>query len=84
MKKFNVAIIAVTTLLTLNSAMAVDVISDNSGKTKIGVVSASGAYSLDGLTNKLADKAEDQGATSMKIISAGGDNKMNGVAEIYQ
>ncbi|MBP2200011.1 MULTISPECIES: DUF1471 domain-containing protein [Pantoea] len=84
MKTLIASAFALTTLFAVNSAFAVDVINDTAGKQKVGVVSASGAYSLDGLTNKLADKAEAQGATSMKIIAAGGENKLYGVAEIYK
>ncbi len=34
MKKLNAAIIAVTTLLTLNSALAIDMVSNDNGKIK--------------------------------------------------
>ncbi|KQN55446.1 DUF1471 domain-containing protein (plasmid) [Erwinia sp. E602] len=84
MKKYSVAIMALTALFSLNTAFAVELVNDAAGKTKIGVVSASGAYSLDNLTRKLAVKAEREGAGSMKIIAAGGENKMQGVAEIYK
>ncbi|ADU72799.1 DUF1471 domain-containing protein [Pantoea sp. At-9b] len=84
MKTLIASALVLTSLLAVNSAFAVDVIHDTAGKQKVGVVSASGAYSLDGLTNKLADKAEAEGATSMKIIAAGGENKLYGVAEIYK
>ena len=84
MKKYSVAIIALTALFSLNTAFAVELVNDATGKTKIGVVSVSGAYSLDNLTHKLAVKAEKEGASSMKIIAAGGENKMQGVAEIYK
>ena len=84
MKKYSVAIIALTALLSLNTAFAVELVNDATGKTKIGVVSASGAYSLDNLTHKLSVKAEKEGASSMRIIAAGGENKMQGVAEIYK
>jgi len=50
----------------------------------LGTVSVSGASSLDSLQAKLQEKAEQAGATSIRIISAGGENKMFGVAEIYR
>lgn len=50
---------------------------------KIGTVSVSGASDLDSLQHQLQKKAEKAGAKSIRIISAGGDNKMYGVAEIY-
>lgn len=84
MKTLIASTLALTGFFAVNSAFAIDVTNDTTGKQQIGVVSASGAYSLDGLTNKLADKAEAEGATSMKIIAAGGENKLYGVAEIYK
>jgi ABC-type phosphate transport system substrate-binding protein len=50
---------------------------------KMGTVSVSGATNLDNLQAKLQEKAEQAGAKSIRIISAGGDNKLFGVAEIY-
>ncbi|VXD02986.1 MULTISPECIES: multiple stress resistance protein BhsA [unclassified Serratia (in: enterobacteria)] len=50
---------------------------------KIGVVSASGASSLSALEAELASKAEATGANSYRIISAGGQNKLYGTAEIF-
>ena len=54
------------------------------GKEKIGVVSVSNAYTLDDLSNALSRKADEQGATSFKILSTTGDNRLHGVAEIYK
>ncbi|EPF12868.1 MULTISPECIES: DUF1471 domain-containing protein [Cedecea] len=53
------------------------------GSQKLGTVSASGASNLDSLQHQLQQKAEQAGAKSIRIISAGGDNKLYGVAEIY-
>lgn len=50
---------------------------------KIGTVSVSGASNLDTLQAKLQEKAQQSGAKSIRIISAGGDNKLYGVAEMY-
>ncbi|ORM71774.1 YdgH/BhsA/McbA-like domain containing protein [Pantoea rwandensis] len=84
MKKFAASIIVLSGFFAINSAFAVDVIHDTTGKQKMGVVSASGAYSLDSLTDKLSAEAKAEGATSIKIVAAGGENKMYGVAEIYK
>ncbi|MDE1189050.1 MAG: DUF1471 domain-containing protein [Pantoea sp.] len=84
MKILTVSVIALASLLTATSAFAAEISSDISGKQKFGVVSAEGAYSLDGLTDMLSDKAQAKGATAMKVISAGGVNKLYGVAEIYK
>lgn len=51
---------------------------------KIGVVSAEGATTLDGLEAKLAEKAEAAGATGYSITSANSNNKLSGTAVIYK
>ena len=53
---------------------------------KIGVVSAQGATTLDGLEAKLAAKAEAEaaGATGYSITSANTNNKLSGTAVIYK
>ncbi|MCS4265802.1 YdgH/BhsA/McbA-like domain containing protein [Serratia sp. BIGb0163] len=49
-----------------------------------GVVSAGHATTLSSLEAKLAAKAEAQGASSYRIISAGGNNMLSGTAVIYK
>ncbi|MEB6538416.1 DUF1471 domain-containing protein [Serratia plymuthica] len=49
-----------------------------------GVVSAGHATTLSSLEAKLAAKAEAQGASSYRIISAGGNNLLSGTAIIYK
>lgn len=56
----------------------------HSGQPAAGYVSVSGAVSVNDLTEKLAKKADEAGATSFRVISAGGENSMNGVAAIYK
>ncbi|CAM3716564.1 multiple stress resistance protein BhsA [Xenorhabdus thuongxuanensis] len=51
---------------------------------KIGVVSVSGAETLDSLTAELSKKADEAGATYFRVVSANGQNQLNGVAEIYK
>lgn len=51
---------------------------------KIGVVSAEGATTLDGLEAKLAAKADAAGATGYSITSANTNNKVSGTAVIYK
>ncbi|WP_159870610.1 MULTISPECIES: DUF1471 family protein YbiJ [unclassified Raoultella] len=51
---------------------------------KIGVVSAEGATTLDGLEAKLAAKADAAGATGYNITSANTNNKVSGTAVIYK
>lgn len=71
-------------LFSAGTVSAAQQINHAQGKEKIGVVSASNAYTLDDLANELARKANDKGATSFKILSASGKNRLHGVAEIYK
>ena len=70
--------------ISVNAAFAAQEINHADGKEKIGVVSTSNAYTLDELSNSLSRKADEQGATSFKILSTTGNNKLHGVAEIYK
>lgn len=70
--------------ITVNAASAAQEISHADGKEKLGVVTASNAYTLDDLSNALSRKADEQGATSFKILSTTGKNRLHGVAEIYK
>ncbi|AWF34878.1 multiple stress resistance protein BhsA [Klebsiella oxytoca] len=71
-------------VVSVNAASAAQEINHTDGKQKIGVVSASNAYTLDDLSNSLSRKADEQGATSFKILSTTGNNRLHGVAEIYK
>lgn len=70
--------------ISVNVAYAAQEINNADGKEKIGVVSASNAYTLDDLSNALSRRADEQGATSFKILSITGNNWLHGVAEIYK
>ena len=70
--------------ISVSSASAALEINHADGKEKIGVVSASNAYTLDELSDALSRKADGQGATSFKILSTTGNNRLHGVAEIYK
>lgn len=65
--------------IAVNAASAAQEINHADGKEKLGVVSASNAYTLDELSNTLSRKADEQGATSFKIMSTTGDNKLHGL-----
>lgn len=52
--------------------------------TAAGIVSAGHATTLSNLEKKLAAKADAQGASSYRIISAGGNNMLSGTAIIYK
>lgn len=51
---------------------------------KMGVVSVTGASTLDELTRNIEKKAAESGASSFKITSAGGGNKLYGTAVLYR
>ncbi|WP_434636191.1 DUF1471 domain-containing protein [Klebsiella sp. I138] len=68
----------------VNAASAAQQVNDAAGKEKIGVVSASNAMTLDELSDALSRKADEQGASSYKILSATGNNRLHGVAAIYK
>ncbi|MBK5072999.1 DUF1471 domain-containing protein [Budviciaceae bacterium CWB-B4] len=66
------------------SAFAANQVNSGNGLNKVGSVSVSGASTLDQLERQLSQKADEAGASAYQIISAGGDNKLNGVAVIYK
>ena len=70
--------------ISVNTASAAEEIRHAAGKEKIGEVSVSNALTLDEVSNALSRKADEQGATSFKILSTTGNNKLHGVAEIYK
>lgn len=70
--------------ISVSAASAAQEINHADGKVKMGVVSSSNAYTLDDLSNALSRKADEQGATSFKILSTTGKNRLHGVAEIYK
>ncbi|HDM8271862.1 YdgH/BhsA/McbA-like domain containing protein [Scandinavium manionii] len=69
---------------SVNAASAAQEINHTDGKEKMGIVSASNAYTLDELSNTLSRKADGEGATSFKILSTTGNNRLHGVAQIYK
>ncbi len=78
------AVIALTTAsFATFAATEVNMAPNNS--QSMGTVSASVNDSdLSGLQGKLAAKAAQEGASSYRIISAGGENHLYGTAEIYK
>lgn len=76
------AAIAMTSFATF-AAEPVD-LQQATSLTASGVVSAGHATTLSSLESKLAAKAEAQGASSYRIISAGGNNMLSGTAVIYK
>ncbi len=83
--KYAVAAIALSTCFPLAFFAAEPVTASQAqSMNKIGVVSAEGATTLDGLEAKLAEKAAAAGATGYSITSATNNNKMSGTAVIYK
>ena len=82
--KYAVAAIALSTL-SFGAFAAQPVTQEQAQKmNEIGVVSANGASTLDGLEAKLAQKAVDAGASGYSITSANTNNKVSGTAVIYK
>lgn len=84
MKMTKLLTAALITGLFSTAALAATPVKSDAGLHKIGTVSASGETTLSGLEAQLAQKAEQAGASSYRIVSAGGENKLHGVAVIYQ
>ncbi|WP_435947667.1 DUF1471 family protein YbiJ [Dryocola sp. BD586] len=82
--KYAVAAIALSTLSF--GAFAAQAVSpaEAQNMNKVGVVSAHGATTLDGLEAQLALKAEQAGAKAYAITSANSNDKMSGTAVIYK
>ncbi|MCK1967358.1 DUF1471 family protein YbiJ [Franconibacter pulveris 1160] len=80
--KYAAAALLLTTVSSAFAAQAVNP-ADAQNLHKIGVVSATGATTLDGLEARLAAKAEAAGAKAYSITSANNNNKLSGTAVIY-
>ena len=86
MKKCLALLIAtVLSGITFTAFAAQPLSSQDTGQLRpAGTVSATGASNLSDLENKLADKAQEQGAKGYVINSAGGKDQMFGTATIYK
>ncbi|WP_340611709.1 multiple stress resistance protein BhsA [Xenorhabdus bharatensis] len=79
--KYIIALLALSTI-SFGSMAAVEVKSATG--EKIGIVSVTGAETLEALTDQLSKKADEAGAKYFRIIAASGQNHLNGTAEIYR
>ncbi|WP_426578053.1 multiple stress resistance protein BhsA [Xenorhabdus stockiae] len=79
--KYIIALLALSTI-SFGSMAAVEVKSATG--EKIGIVSVTGAETLEALTDQLSKKADEAGAKYFRIISASGPNHLSGTAEIYR
>jgi multiple stress resistance protein BhsA len=71
------------TIKTFVIAAALATVSFGSFASQIGTITASD-NTLDGLETTFAAKAAAAGATSYKIIEAGGQNRIHGTAVLYK
>jgi len=78
------AVAATLSLISFGSFAAQQVAQPIEGQQKLGVISAAGATTLGGLESKLAAQANEAGASSYRIISVTGNNRMHADAEIYK
>lgn len=86
MKTIKYAVAAVALSALSFGAFAAEPVSPSQAQSmnKLGVVSAEGATTLDGLEAKLAEKAAAAGASRYTITSANTNNKLSGTAVIYK
>ncbi|MFI8415532.1 multiple stress resistance protein BhsA [Serratia sp. NPDC078593] len=85
MKKLTITLAAITLAsLSFGSFAAQQVNSQPVEQQKIGVISSSGAADVTSLEASLAEKADQAGATSYRVTSAGGNNQLHGTAVIYK
>jgi multiple stress resistance protein BhsA len=78
------AVAATLSLISFGSFAAEQVTQPADGAQKIGVISVAGPTTLGGLESKLAAQAADAGASSYRILSVTGNNRMHADAEIYK
>ncbi|WP_369789381.1 YdgH/BhsA/McbA-like domain containing protein [Rouxiella sp. WC2420] len=78
------AVAATLSLASFATFAAQEVSQPADGAQKIGVVTASGATTLDSLETDLANQAKQAGASSYRITSVTGNNLMNASAVLYK
>ncbi|MGQ6013569.1 multiple stress resistance protein BhsA [Serratia sp. IR-2025] len=85
MKNLKLTLAALTLASLSFGSFAADLVQSQPGdQQKVGVITVSGASDLASLESSLAAKADQAGAKSFRIIGAGGNNQLQGTAEIYQ
>lgn len=85
MKNVKTFVVAAIFSLTSFGSFAVEqVVQPVHGQQEIGAISASGALTLTDLESELACKAKNAGASSYRITSVTGNNKLHADAEIYK
>ncbi|WAT00698.1 multiple stress resistance protein BhsA [Rouxiella chamberiensis] len=82
MKSIKYFAVAATLSLASFASLAASPIED--GAQKIGVVTAHGATNLDALESDVAAQAKQAGASSYRITSVTGNNRMSASAVLYK
>lgn len=75
---------AILSSLPFASFAAVQVQASPAGQQEIGTVAATAGSNLSSLENQLAQKAEASGASSYRITSVTGSDKLHGTAVLYK
>jgi len=78
------AVAATLSLISFGSFAAQEINQPSNDMQKIGVISAANATTLGCLEAKLSEQAKEAGASSYRIISVTGNNKLHADAEIYK
>ena len=78
------AVAATLSLAAFAGTAAAATLTQQDAGEKLGVVTASGATDLSTVEAQLAEKAQQAGASSYRIISVTGNNKLHGTAELYK
>ncbi|ATM95637.1 Multiple stress resistance protein BhsA precursor [Yersinia frederiksenii] len=84
MKNISILVLFMGTFFMSKTAVSATEVQSSDAHTEIGVVSVQGKMTLSEVSESLAKKADDEGASYYKIIAAGGNNKLFGVAQIYR
>lgn len=79
-------LIAATILSSLSFASfaAVQVQAEPAGQQEIGTVAVTAGTNLSSVENQLAQKAQASGASSYRITSVSGSDKLHGTAVLYK
>ena len=75
---------AVLSSLSFASFAAVEVQSAPAGQQEIGSIAATAGTNLSSVEHQLAQKAQASGATSFRITSVTGSDKLHGTAVLYK
>ncbi|KEA49988.1 hypothetical protein DT73_25865 [Mangrovibacter sp. MFB070] len=84
MKSLKLLFTAMSLTFFVQSSFAATEVHTATGHEKMGVVSTAGDMTVNSAVTTLSRKADEAGASSFRVLSVGGKNKLYGVAEIYK